>query len=258
MMAAIKSFRDKTGVGGELLERRTAANPSTLAIDIGGSGIKMARMNSKGKPLSQRARELTPQPPLPHAVLATIKKMLAKQGEYDRVSAGFPGVVVHGIVHTAPNLGTAHWHNFDLRKALEQATGKPTRVVNDADLQGYGVIRGVGVELVFTLGTGLGSALYSHGHLVPNLELAHHLFGKNRTYEQRVSNSELKKIGRKKWDKRVRQIIEQLEPILNFDVLHIGGGNARKLIGDLPPKVRIFENIEGLAGSVRLWTDDVR
>jgi polyphosphate glucokinase len=257
-MAVIKSFGGKTGVGGELLERRTAANPTTLAIDIGGTGIKMVRMNSRGEPLSQRARELTPQPPLPHAVIAAIKKMLATQGEYDRVSVGFPGVVVHGIVHSAPNLGTAHWQNFDLRKTIERTTGKPARVVNDADLQGYGVILGVGVELVFTLGTGLGSALYSNGHLVPNLELAHHLFGKNMTYEQRVSNSELKKIGRKKWNKRVRQIIEQLEPILNFDVLHIGGGNARKLIGDLPPKVRIFENIDGLAGGVRLWKDDVR
>jgi polyphosphate glucokinase len=258
-MAAIRSFRVKTAESGEVPEGRAAENPSTLAIDIGGTGIKMLRMDGKGQPLSERVRELTPQPALPHAVIAIIKKMLAKQGEYDRVSVGFPGVVVHGVVQTAANLGTAHWHNFDLQKALEEAAaGKPARVVNDVDLQGYGVIRGVGIELVFTLGTGLGSALYTQGHLVPNLELAHHLFDKSKTYEQRVSNSELKKVGRKKWTKSVRRVIEQLEPIFDYDMLHIGGGNAKKLIGDLPSKVRIFENIEGLVGGIRLWNDDVQ
>jgi polyphosphate glucokinase len=257
-MADIRNFRVKTAESGEVPEQRAAENPSTLAIDIGGTGIKMLRMDGKGQPLSERLRELTPQPALPHAVIAIIQKMLAKQGEYDRVSVGFPGVVVHGVVQTAANLGTVHWHNFDLQKALEEATGKPVRVVNDVDLQGYGVIRGVGIELVVTLGTGLGSALYTQGHLVPNLELAHHLFGKSKTYEQRVSNSELKAIGRKRWSKRVRQVIEQLEPIFNYDMLHIGGGNAKKLTGDLPPKVRIFENIEGLVGGIRLWNDDVQ
>jgi polyphosphate glucokinase len=125
-------------------------------------------------------------------------------------------------------------------------------------LQGYGVIRGIGVELVFTLGTGLGSALYSNGHLVPNLELAHHPFDKNSTYEQRVSNSELKKVGRKKWNRRVRQVIEQIEPIFNYDILYIGGGNAKKLIGELSAKIRIFENVEGMTGGIRLWNDDVQ
>jgi polyphosphate glucokinase len=257
-MAAIRPFRVKTAESGEVPEQRAIENPSTLTIDIGGTGIKMLRMDGKGQPLSSRLRELTPQPGPPQAVIAIIKKMLAKQGEYDRVSVGFPGVVVHGVVQTAANLGTVHWRNFDLQNALEEATGKPVRVVNDVDLQGYGVIRGVGLELVFTLGTGFGSALFTKGHLVPNLELAHHLFGKSKTYEQRVSKSELKKIGRKKWSQRVRQIIEQLEPIFNYDMLHLGGGNAQKLTGDLPPKVRIFDNVEGMLGGIRLWNDDVQ
>src|SRR5215471_12741621 len=135
-MAAINSFRAKTGVAGQPLARRTPANPTTLAIDIGGNGIKMLRINSKGEPLSERARELTPQPALPDALIAVIRTMLAKQGAYDRVSVGFPGVLVHGIVQTAPNLGTEHWRNFDLRKVIEHMTGKPARAVNDADLQG--------------------------------------------------------------------------------------------------------------------------
>lgn len=257
-MAAARSFRVKPSDAASARANPSADTKRTLTIDIGGTGIKILRMDAKGQPLAERARELTPQPALPHSVIDIITKMLANQGEFDRVSVGFPGVVVHGVVHTAPNLGTAHWINFDLQQAIENETGKPARAMNDVDLQGYGVIRGSGVELVFTLGTGLGSALYSDGHLVPNLEIAHHLFNKNNTYEDRVSNRELKRIGRKKWSKRVRQVIEQLEPILNYDMLHIGGGNARKLIGDLPPKVRIFENVEGLAGGIRLWNDDVQ
>ncbi len=256
-MASVRSFRVKSGNTAKVHEVQ-AADPRTLTIDIGGTGIKMLPMDSKGKPLAERARELTPQPAQPEAVMETIKRMLASQGEYDRVSVGFPGVVVHGVVHTAPNLGTEQWRSFDLQKAIKQATGKSVRAMNDVDLQGYGVIRGVGVEMVFTLGTGLGSALYSNGHLVPNLELAHHPFGNNSTYEQRVSNSELKKAGRKKWNRRVRQMIEQIEPIFNYDILYIGGGNAKKLIGELPSRVRIFENVEGMTGGIRLWNDDVQ
>jgi polyphosphate glucokinase len=256
-MTSARYFRIKTVDSAKLYESR-AANPRTLTIDIGGTGIKMLPMDDKGKPLAERVRELTPQPALPQAVMEIVKSMLAKQREYDRVSVGFPGVVVHGVVHTAPNLGTDQWRGFELERAINKATGMPVRAMNDVDLQGYGVIQGIGVELVFTLGTGLGSALYSNGHLVPNLELAHHPFGRSSTYEQRVSNSELKKVGRKKWNKRVRQVIEQIEPIFNYDVLYVGGGNAKKLIGELPSKVRIFENVEGMAGGIRLWNDDVQ
>jgi polyphosphate glucokinase len=134
-------------------------------------------------------------------------------------------------------------------------TGKPTRALNDADLQGYGVIRSVGVELVLTLGTGLGSALYVDGRLVPNLEIAHHPFKKGQTYEDRVADSELARIGAKKWTRRVLQVLEQLQPTFNYDLLHIGGGNASKLAGPLPETVRLFDNVEGLAGGVRLWHD---
>lgn len=226
----------------------------TLTIDIGGTGIKMLLIDGQGRPLAARTRTLTPKPSPPDAVLAIIRKMLAAQGKYDRVSVGFPGVL-RGVVQTAPNLGTEAWRGFDIQGAIQKAAGKPTRVVNDADLQGYGVIRGFGVELVLTLGTGLGTGLYINGHLMPNLELAHHPFRMGKTYEQLVSNKELKKVGKKKWVKRVVEMIDQLDPIFNYDALHIGGGNAKHLKGPLPPRVRIFANIEGLAGGVRLWHD---
>lgn len=227
----------------------------TLTIDIGGTGIKMIPTDVAGRPLAERARELTPSPAAPAAVMAVVEGMLSAQAPYDRVSVGFPGVVVRGKVLTAPNLGTEHWSGFDLQGAIRTLTGKPTRVLNDADLQGYGVIHGKGVELVLTLGTGLGTALYVNGHLVPNLELGHHPFQKGATYEDRVSNAERQRIGNKRWLERVAEVFAQLEPIFNYDRLFVGGGNAKRL-DELPAKVHFFENVEGLAGGVRLWEDE--
>ena len=122
--------------------------------------------------------------------------------------------------------------------------------------RGYGVILGKGVELVLTLGTGLGSALFSKGHLVPNLELGHHPFKKGKTYEERISDKELKQIGKKDWSRRVKEAIDTLEPIFNYDVLHLGGGNARHLRVKLPGNVRIFTNVDGMTGGLRLWEHD--
>lgn len=234
---------------------RPDAHARTLTIDIGGTGIKMLPVGGEGEPLAERARELTPKPATPEAVMEVIKTMITQQGPFDRVSVGFPGVVARGVVRSAPNLGTRKWRNFDLQSAIASHTGRPTRVVNDADLQGYGVIDGRGVELVLTLGTGLGTGLYVDGHLVPNLELAHHPFKKGKTYEDLVSDKELKRIGKKRWRRRVAEMFEVLEPIFNYDRLHVGGGNAEHLKEPLPDKVRVFTNVEGMTGGTRLWSD---
>ena len=230
-----------------------AAAGRTLTIDIGGTGIKMMTLDGDGQPLSERQREKTPRPATPAAVLAVIRKMIDAQGAFDRVSVGFPGVVVRGVVRTAPNLEEKTWRNVKLQDKIAQHTTKPTRVINDADLQGYGAISGRGVELVLTLGTGLGSALYLDGRLVPNLELGHHPFHGGKTYEELVSDRQLKKIGKKRWRKRVAAILEQVDLLFNCDAVHVGGGNALRLKTPLPQKVRVFENVKGLAGGIRLW-----
>ncbi len=227
----------------------------TLTIDIGGTGIKMLSVDSAGEALGDRHRELTPKPATPAAVMEVIGAMLQEQEPFDRISVGFPGVVKGGVVHTAPNLGTEDWAQFDLASAIADHTGKPVRVMNDAELQGFGVIEGRGVEIVLTLGTGLGTGLYVDGRLVPNLELGHHPLEDDWTYEDLVSDAELDRIGKKKWRKRVDLIIETLERIFNYDRLHIGGGNAKKLKGPFPDSVRLFDNVEGLEGGVRLWGD---
>lgn len=225
----------------------------TLAIDIGGTGTKMLVLDARGRPLTERARELTPKPAQPKAVLAVLRKMLAAQPAFDRISVGFPGVVADGVVKTAPNLGTPLWRDFDFGRALEKLAKKPVRVVNDCDLQGLGVVEGRGVEMVLTLGTGLGSALFVDGKLLPNLELGHHPFYKQKTYEQRIANVVLQKIGKRRWTKRVLEMLETLERIFNYDVLWLGGGNAKKLRAELPSNVRRFENVAALAGGLRLW-----
>src|SRR5688572_27051393 len=170
----------------------------TLAIDIGGTGIKALVLDSAGNPLTERQRLDTPKPSYPPVVLETIWKLLEPLGEFDRISVGFPGVVVEGVTMTAPNLGK-EWHGFELAKELGDKLRRPVRVLNDAGVQGYGVIEGRGVEMILTLGTGLGCALYSDGKYVPNLELAHHPFGNGKTYEEYVGIKALEKVGKKKW-----------------------------------------------------------
>lgn len=230
-----------------------SSEPNTLVIDIGGTGLKMITLDGEGIPINERARELTPRPATPEAVLAVLEGMVGAQPDSARVSVGFPGVIIRGVAHTAPNLGTEAWAGFDLQSALAQMTSKPVHVINDAELQGYGVIEGRGVELVLTLGTGMGSGLYTDGVLVPNLELGHHPLRKGKTYEERISNAELGRVGKKKWNSRLEQVLAQLGPIFNYDRLYLGGGNAKKIKFALPQNVSVFTNVEGLRGGLRLW-----
>ena len=124
----------------------------TLAVDIGGSGVKCLLLDEKGEALTDRLRLETPDQPTPEPVIDQICEMAGELGDFDRISAGFPGVVVDGEVRTAVNLHE-DWVGFNLAEALEKRLGRPTRVANDADVQGLGVIEGKGVELVLTLGT---------------------------------------------------------------------------------------------------------
>ncbi len=224
----------------------------TLAVDIGGSGIKAIILDEDGKPLTERGRLETPRPATPAAVIKVIARLAAEQGTFDRVSVGFPGVVREGIVRSAPNLAPS-WKGTNLTDTLSSTLGAPVRAANDADIQGYGAIRGRGVELVVTLGTGFGSALFHNGRLVPNLELAHHPWIGGKTYEERLGNRALKAIGKKKWNRRLARAIETLHGLFNYDYLYIGGGNGRKVTLRLGPRVKIVSNVAGLLGGIACW-----
>ncbi len=231
-----------------------AKAPHTLAIDIGGTGLKALTLNEQGKPLHERVRVETPRPATPGAVLAALVKLIAPLGHFDRVSVGFPGVVVHGVTMSAPNLGEA-WRAFPLAKTLSARFKKPARVLNDAGVQGYGVIKGHGTEMVITLGTGMGCAIYVDGRYVPNIELAHHPLKKGKTYEELIGAKALKKIGKKKWNRRVKDVLDQVQPIFNPAHIYLGGGNAKKLTIKLPKNVSVTDNVAGLLGGIALWRD---
>mgnify|MGYP000275621556 CR=1 FL=1 len=156
------------------------------------------------------------------------------------------------MVFTGANFD-GDWVGFPLGPELEALTKRVVRVANDADVQGLGVVEGKGLEMVITLGTGMGSALFLDGRLVPNLEIGHHPLRRGHTFEQYVCDAELVRIGKKKWNKRVRRVVDQLDPIFNYRLLYIGGGNARKIEGDLPENVRIVENVAGILGGIKLW-----
>jgi polyphosphate glucokinase len=233
---------------------KSAAGPVTLSIDIGGSGLKAMLLDPAGKPISERQRVPTPAIPTPLAVLKGLDKLRELLTGFDRVSVGFPGVIKRGITYTAVNLHPK-WMNFPLQAELEKRWKKPVRVANDAAVQGLGAVRGKGVELTITLGTGMGSALFTDGRLCPGLELGHHPWRKGRTYEEFLGRKGLDKIGKKAWNKLVQEAIAQTQKLFNWDHLYIGGGNAKKLDFTPPKNVSIVSNEEGILGGVALWRE---
>ena len=231
--------------------------PLTLAIDIGGSGIKAALLDDTGSLIGERQRVPTPPKPVtPEDLVRAIDQVAGPLGTYERVSVGFPGYVREGRVITAPNLGTDSLAGFDLQSVLAEHLGKPVRVLNDADVQGFGAIKGQGVEMVLTLGTGAGTALFRDGEIMPHLELAHHPVSGNKTYDEYVGNAARKKKGSKVWNKRVAKVIDILRQVVRFDHLYIGGGNAKDIHFPPPPDVTIVPNTDGLTGGIRLWRKD--
>lgn len=231
-----------------------SVHPITLSIDIGGSGLKAMLLDPAGKPISERQRIPTPAVPTPIAVLKVLDKLHAMLPGFDRVSVGFPGVIKRGVTQTAFNLHP-RWADFPLQAELEKRWKKPVRACNDAAVQGYGSVRGRGVELTITLGTGMGSALFTDGRLCPGLELGHHPW-KQHTYEDYLGRRGLDKHGKKRWNKYVQDLIGQSEKLFNWDHLYIGGGNAKKIDLKLPKNVTIVSNREGILGGVALWREE--
>ena len=226
----------------------------TLAIDIGGTGIKAAVLDDAGSLISERDRVPTPPKPIaPDVLMHAIDEVTTPLGAFDRVSVGFPGYVRDGRVVTAPNLGTETLGGFDLQQALSDHWGKPVRVLNDADVQGFGAIRGEGIEMVLTLGTGAGTAIFRDGEIMPHLELAHHPVSGKKTYDEYIGNAARRKKGKKAWSKRVAKVIDILREVVRFDHLYIGGGNAKDLSFPLPHDVSVVANTDGLTGGIVLW-----
>jgi len=240
--------------------------PLTLAIDIGGTGLKASVLDASGAKVVPRVRVLTPYPCPPRLLIRTLDALTHGLPAWDRVSVGFPGFVRHGRVLTAPNLSTKRGPGTPMARKLVEACagfplaterearlGKPLRIANDADMHGLAVIAGDGLELVLTLGTGLGTAVFQDGVPMPHLELALMPFHGKGTFQDHLGNQTRRRIGNRKWSERVLEAVEMFDSLLHFDRLYVGGGNAKKLKVDLGHRAAIVDNSAGILGGIRLW-----
>ncbi len=231
--------------------------PQTLAVDVGGTGLKASVLDSAGQMLVKQARVPTPYPCKPEILLTAITELAASLPRFDRIFTGFPGVIRDGHVITAPHFDAEAWRDYPLEDALSRQFGKPARLLNDAEVQGLGIIAGQGLEVVLTLGTGVGSAVFSNGALAPHLELAQHPIHKSKTYNGYVGDVARRTHSSKEWNRRVFKMIEIVYSLLHYDVLYLGGGNAANIVIDLPDNVRVASNDAGITGGIYLWTKKI-
>jgi polyphosphate glucokinase len=224
------------------LTRRRPRRTKVLVIDVGGTHVKVLATGHR------TAREIPSGPSMTaRRMVAAVKRLIA-DWSYERVSIGFPGVVVHGRPVAEPhNLGRG-WVGFDFRRAF----GRPVRIVNDAAMQALGSYRR-GRMLFLGLGTGLGSAMIIDGVLEP-MELAHLPYRKGRTYEEYVGASGLRRLGKRRWRRHVAEVVRLLKTALEADDVVVGGGNAKRL-KDLPPGVRRVNNANAFLGGFRAWEE---
>lgn len=209
--------------------------------------MKAAVVGSDGRLALEPVAVSTPQPAPPAAVLKTLGDLVDTMPSFDRISIGFPGVVDGANVATAPNLGTPQWCGFNLAGALSERYGKPVRVLNDAAIQGLGVVEGPGLETVITLGTGVGCAVFRDRHWLLHLELE---------MDAVIGNAVLADIGADAWNERVRRTFDKVRRLTSCQRLYVGGGNARKVSTDVPAHIKLVSNTAGLTGGVRLWESE--
>jgi polyphosphate glucokinase len=247
------------------------ADVRTLAVDIGGSGFKAAVLDASGAMLTDRARMDTPYPCPPETFVASVRELVGTLTvDYHRVTVGFPGLVRHGLVYNIPSLSrreysggpdaelTQAWSGYRLGSALASSFSAPVKVANDADVQGCAVASGDGFEFVITLGTGVGTALFSQGVLLTHLELGHAQFRKGGTFEDQLGNTARKEVGNERWGTRLVKALEAYDRFLFFDHVYVGGGNSKHLDeASLPTKATIVPNTAGILGGVRLWQMDL-
>lgn len=231
----------------------TLAAERILTIDIGGTLIKATILNLDGELQTEYRKVETPKPATPELLFGVIQNLIKEFSHFDRISVGFPGYVKNGIVYTAPQLNTEVWASFNFGEKFRNQYNVPIRLINDADLQGLGVVSGEGFEIVITLGTGLGSALLMNGNLLPHLELSQHPITKKNIYDSYIGAIALHREGEQKWNTRVKKMLAVFKTVFNYDHLYIGGGNAGRISFPLDKNISIVSNQDGIKGGARLW-----
>ena len=213
-----------------------------LVIDVGGTSIKVLASGQTG------LRKFPSGPKMTASAMVEGVKQLVADWDYDVVSIGYPGPVVHGRPLREPHNLAPGWVDYDFEKAF----GRPVRIINDAAMQALGSYQ-QGRMLFLGLGTGLGSAMIVE-RIVEPMELAHLPYRNGKTFEDYVGIRGLDRLGRKKWEEHVTKVVEQLRTALQADDVVIGGGNAKKL-KKLPPDTRLGENANAFIGGFRMWEE---
>ncbi|MFC7550342.1 ROK family protein [Plantactinospora sp. GCM10030261] len=243
---------------------------TTLTIDCGGGGIKGSVLDAGGTMRARPIRVPTPYPLPPELFVKTLVDLAGRLPTADRVTVGMPGMLRHGVVVATPHYVTrsgprtrvdpdlvAEWSGFDARVAIADALGMPALVLNDAEVHGAGVVAGTGCELMLTLGTGLGSALFDGGRLAPHLELSQAPVRWGMTYDTYIGEHERRRLGDSFWSRRVRGVVDGLRPVFLWDRLYLGGGNSRLIrpeqLARMGDDVVVVPNDAGILGGVRAW-----
>jgi predicted NBD/HSP70 family sugar kinase len=222
---------------------KVKSSPKILVIDVGGTHVKARVVPGREERKMDSGSKMTA------AKMVRDMKRIVNGWEYDLVSIGFPGPVIHGRpVHNPYNLGGG-WVGFDFAKAF----GRPARVINDAAMQALGSYKG-GRMLFLGLGTGLGAAMIADGILEP-MELAHLPYKNGKTYEDYVGLRGLERLGKKRWRHHVAIVVKELSDALGAEYVVLGGGNS-KILKTLPAHARLGNNRNAFIGGARLWKND--
>lgn len=242
----------------------------TLSVDCGGGGIKAAVLDVAGTAHAPAVRVPTPYPLPPEALVECVADLARDLPRATRVTVGMPGMIRHGVVIHTPHYITRsgprsrvdpelaeRWTGFDMHAAVSERLGIPTIVLNDAEVHGAGVIAGTGLELVLTLGTGLGSAHFDGGRIAPHLELSHAPVRRGTTYDEYIGEPERRRLGDGLWSRRVARVVDGLRPVFLWDRLYLGGGNSRRItavvLDRLGDDVVVVPNSAALVGGARAW-----
>jgi polyphosphate glucokinase len=212
-----------------------------LAIDVGGTNLKVKCSTG------DEVRKVASGPKMTADKMAAAVKEMTHDWEYDVISMGFPGPVLHGKITLEPRHLGSGWVQYNFVNAF----GKPIKIINDSAMQAIGSYEG-GRMLLLDLGTGLGTALIVDGVVQP-LEMGHLPYKKGRTYEEYVGVSGLKRLGKKRWRKAVAKVAEELTAALEPDYVVLGGGNA-KFLEELPVNCRLGANANAFVGGFRMWS----
>lgn len=243
----------------------------TLSVDCGGGGIKASVVDEGGTLMAPARRTPTPYPLPPELLVRTVVDLASALPDATRVTMGMPGMIRHGVVIATPHYITKEgprsrvlpelveaWSHFDMRRAIAHALRLPTLVLNDAEVAGAGVIAGKGLEMIITLGTGLGNSVFDGGRLAPHVEVSQGFVRWGLTYDDYIGEHERLRLGDAHWSRRVRRVVDGLRPMYMWDRLYLGGGNSKRITP--PNRMRMGENVvvvpndAGIIGGVRAWS----